>query len=169
MALTEQQEKELLEGFGSLKKTVADLSPIAAKVPELEKTLAAKNAEIEALKTGHANLTQDKSLQELKSKYPDVPESTLKLIPEANRDAEAKVLQEKFSKVKAPQAETDPMKLWANAGGIGPTDEAEKAAQQQEATKRYNEFKNSGNVMGMLSLRGAEFVASVRKALAPAK
>lgn len=168
MALSEQQEKELLEGFGGLKKTVEELKPIAAKVPELENTLKAKDAEIAELKKNQTNFSQEAQFHSLKTKYPDVPEDTLKALPEASRDSVAAGLQAQFSKLKATQAKTDPMTLWANAGGIGPTDEAEKAAQKAEAQKRYDSARNNGNVMGMLQTRSAEVVSFLRKSFAKA-
>lgn len=171
MALTEAQEKELLEGLTSVKTQLASVS---TKSTELETLVKAKDAEIAELKKGHQVLTQEGQFNSLKSKYPDVPETVLKSLPEAQRDTLAKELQEKFSNVKVgPQPiKTDPMNSWADAGGIGPVDETERAAAHAEAQKRYNAAKESGSpdaVLKMLQLRSAEIAGAVRKAFAPAK
>jgi hypothetical protein len=171
MALTETQEKELLDGSKNLQEqlktvlaTIEPLKVVAAKVPELEKSLAEKDAKIAELAKGQSNLTQDAAFNGLKSKYPDVPESVLKALPEAQREPLAKELQDQYSKVK-PTGETDPMKLWADAGGIAPATEAERVAQDLERKKEYEAHSKTGNISGMLHQRMGELVSKV---IAPA-
>src|SRR5687767_1446503 len=120
MSLTEEQEKQLLAAVPALQKQLADLAPIAAKVPTLEAELKAKDEKLQALEKGQINLTQEAAFQGLKSTYPDVPEHLVKhalSLPDAKaREELLKPVQEQISKVKASQAETDPMRVWANAG-----------------------------------------------------
>ena len=166
--MTEQEEKALIEGnkamgeqLKNILATIEPLKAVAAKVPELEKSLSEKDAKITELAKGHANFTQEAAFLSLKSKYPDVPESVLKALPEAQRDTLAAELQKGMASKVNANAETDPMKLWASAGGIAPATEAEAQAQQAAKQKDYDDAKSRGSVGQMLHARMAEIVRHV--------
>lgn len=170
--MTPEQEAALLKSNETMSAQIKDLlasveplKAVAAKVPELEKSLAEKDTKIAELAKGQSNLTQEQAMNQLKSKYPDVPETVLLALPADKREEHAKALQDKFSTVNPPKGETDPMKLWAGAGGIAPATEAERTAKEQERQKEYDSHKTSGNVLGMLHQRLGEVV---QKTLAPA-
>ena len=79
------------EEFAALKKSNEDLSAQIKTVVESVKPLTDKVAVLEKengeLK-GKVNLTsQEVQFNGLKTKYPDVPESVLKALPEAEREA----------------------------------------------------------------------------------
>ena len=164
MALTEAQEKQLLEGHTAFTAELAKLTPIAAKVPELETQLKAKDAEIAALKTAQSNFSQEALFNGLKTKYPNVPESVLKALPAEVRETEAAKIQGEFSKVNTATVKTGP-DAWANIGGIAPTDETERAAREQESKAKYAEAAKSGSVLDMLSVRSADLIGQLRRAL----
>ena len=162
--MTPEQEKELLEGHAALK---AQVSSHSSKVSELEKSLAEKNAVIEMLKKGHADLTQDSELSRFKSAYPDVPEEVFHHTnPEKRQEVGAKI-QAGFSKVKATVKTdpTSPVDLWTQAGGIGPTDDATIAAEQQANKKEMEAAKAAGDPLRMLKAKGSEVIEHLSRSL----
>ena len=161
MALTEEQEKQLLDSHASLSKQIADLLPAVESLKPLTEKVSALEKENGELKKGMSISSQEQAILTLKTKYPDVPESVIRSTPEAQRDAVLKDVQDKFSTVKAA-AKTDPDQFWANAGSIGPTDEAERAAAQQAKAKEYADSQSRGDVGGMLKARSAEVVKFLR-------
>jgi hypothetical protein len=169
--MTQEEEKALLDSNKAMgeqiKSIIAGIEPLkslAAKVPELEKSLADKDTKIAELAKGQTNLTQEQVFSKLKSAYPDVPETVLMALPADKREEHAKTLQDQYSKVK-PSGETDPMKLWASAGGIAPATEAEREAKELDRKKEYEAHEKSGNVSGMLHQRLGDIV---RQVIAPA-
>lgn len=170
MALTEAQEKELLEGLSGLKKSVTDLSAVAAKVPELEAQIKAKDTKIAELEKGHQNLSQQADRSGLKTAYPDVPEHLLDhalSLPADKRADFLKPTQEAISKVKGALPNTDPRALdpWARAGGIGPTDDAAIAAEKAAQDKARQEARSRGDVAGMIQSRGKEVTEFLRRSI----
>ncbi len=168
MALTEEQEQKLLADNESLTKKLTELVPALESLKPLSEKVSALEKENGELKKGLSLSSQEQAIFSLKTKYPDVPESAIRATPEASREVVLKELQDKFSTVKASQAKTDPMELWANAGGIGPTDEAEKAAVQAAHQKSYAESQLRGDVGGMLKARSSEIVKFLRGSFAKA-
>lgn len=166
--MTPEQEAALIKSNEMLTAEMAKLAPMLSSIPALTeqvKTLAAENTE---LKKNVTLSSQEIAINNLKTKYPDVPESVIKALPEAVREVEAKALQEKFSTVKTSQVKTDPHTMWANAGGIGPTSDAEKAAQAQELRAKHTASAKSGDVVGMLASRSGELLEHLRKSFAKA-
>jgi hypothetical protein len=167
MALTEQQEKDLIAAAGMIPSLKDSITALTTQVAEKDTVIKTQSEKLTALEKGQIDLTQESVKNALKSAYPDVPVETLLAIPEAARAAQGKLLQESFTKVKAASlaAETDPMNLWANAGGISPTNEAEREAARVAAESRYREHAKAGNVQGMLEERAAELIGSVKRAM----
>lgn len=163
MALTEAQERELLDSHKSIQDTLKEILPALKSLPEVQKAVSELAKGNTDLSSKLSAVTQEQTFQTLKSKYPDVPESTLRAFPDAVRETEAKIIQDQISKVKVRLAtETDPkdpMSLWARAGGIGPTDEAAIAAEREEQKQIRDKAKNSGDVFGMLKSRTKETLA----------
>lgn len=170
MALTEEQEKHLLASHEALTKQLSELAPILSQVKPLTEKVSLLEKENGELKKGLQSSSQEQMFLSLKTKYPDVPESVLRATPEAQRETVFKELQDKLSTVKAASAaKTDPMKMWADAGGIGPTDEAEKAALEAEKRKSYDESAKRGDVHGMLKARSKELLGFIRQSFVGAK
>lgn len=168
MAFNEAQEKEILGTITELKSTLDKISPIAAEVPALKAQLTAKQTELDDLKSKFGTFRQEGALGALKTKYPDVPESTLLAIPEASREAEAAKLQEAFSKVKVTPTKTDPRNPWANTGGIAPLSEAEELARKQQERQELEKAKSEGNLSGVIRAKSRTVAGWIRKSLAPA-
>ena len=168
MALTEDQEKSLLSSHEVLTKQLAEIVPLVSQLKPLTEKVSALEKENVELKKGLSLSSQEQAILTLKTKYPDVPESVIRNTPEASREVVLKEVQDKFSTVKASQAKTDPMTLWADAGGIGPTDEAERAASEQQKQKVYAESQSRGDVGGMLKARSTEIVKFLRGSFAKA-
>lgn len=166
--MTPEQEAALIKSNETLTTEMSKLAPMLAQIPTLTEQVKALAAENTELKKNVTLSSQEIAMNNLKTKYPDVPESIIKALPEAVREVEAKALQEKFSTVKASQAKTDPHTMWANAGSIGPTSDAEKAAQAQEQRAKHSASAKSGDVVGMLAARGGELVEHLRKSFAKA-
>lgn len=164
--MTPEQEAALIKSNETLTTEMSKLAPLLAQIPTLTeqvKVLANENTE---LKKNVTLSSQEIALRDLKTKYPDVPESIIKALPETVRETEAKALQEKFSTVKTALVKTDPHTMWANAGGIGPTSDAEKAAQAQELKAKHTESAKSGDVVGMLASRSGELLEHLRRSFA---
>ena len=166
MALTPEQEKDLIDGLAASRGMITQLEAVAKEIPTLKAALAAKDVQIAELSKGHTDLTQAGALSAFKSAYPDVPEEVFHSVPADKRDSIAKGMQEKIStKVKAASAETDPLKLWTIAGGIGPTGDAEVAAAQAESTKKIAEAKAKGDPLGMIQAKGSRVMEHLRRSI----
>jgi hypothetical protein len=155
MALTEAQEKELLENTAALKEQIAALLPLAQKSKDLE-------AQLVSLKDMSS---QEKAVLALKTKYPDVPEATLLAIPADKREEHAKTLQDQFASLKAKSVTPakNPQDAWAVAGSIGPTDEAGIQAEKLAKAKTLEEARSRGDVHGMLKTKSAQIVGWLRQ------
>lgn len=174
MALTPEQEAQLLADNAKMKETLASLAPLAQEVPTLKAELAKRDEKIGALENGHSAIQNDlqssKALTALKSVYPDVPEATLSAalaLPEESRKAMLEPVQRSATELKAKLAKTDPMSGWADAGSIQPATDAEREATKAEKRKAYEEHAKTGNVFGMLDQRATEIAAHVRRSLSP--
>ena len=162
--MTEQELVALQESNKTLAEQVKNLLPLVEQYKPLSEKVSALEKENVELK-GRVSLTsQEVEFNSFKTAYPDVPESVLKALPVADRAVHAKVLQDKFA-VKAP-AKTDPMSLWADAGGIGPTTEAEEAALRIENNKKRNDAKERGDVYGVLKAKSSDILKHLRQSFA---
>jgi hypothetical protein len=159
MAMTPEQEAKLQADLAEMHKTLASIAPA---VETLKTQLAEKDKAITDLQQKHALSSQEKSLLDLKTKYPDVPESVLKALPEASRDAEAKSLQDKFGQLKTASAVKTGSNAWDNAG-IGPSVEAEDAAQLALREKARNEAVLKGSPMEVMRTKARDTVDFLRK------
>lgn len=150
MALTEAEEKALKDGLAAANTAIAGL----------QTSLAEKDTKIVALEKGQIVSEEDRAIAGLRTKFPTVPESTLRALPAASREVEAGKLHESLSKV-APA--TDPLKAWSRVGSVMPSldaeTEAEKLATAQAKDKAMKEG-NSGGVMQAKTKEIARFVLS---------
>jgi hypothetical protein len=169
MELTPEQ-LAALNALPGLTKQVEELKVVSAKVPELETQIKAKDVLIAELQKSTNDLKSTGALGSLKTAYPDVPEATLSatlsMTPEV-RDSILKPVQEKAAQFKVTMAKNDATSAWADAGSIGPSTEAERAAKNAEARAAYEAKRKNGDVLGMISERAAEIAAHVRKSLVP--
>lgn len=148
--------EELQAQLKTVTEQLAAVVPVIEKVKTLESTLAEKDKVITDLQSKQNQSSQEQALLGLKTKYPDVPESLLKALPEASREAEAKALQEKFGQLKtAPGAVKTGPNAWDNAG-IGPSLEAEDQAALALREKARNESVAKGDVMGVLRAKSRD-------------
>ena len=169
--MDDEQAKALVASNTELQRKLAELEPHISKVGTLTSKVDALEKENVELKKGMNINSQEQAILTLKTKYPDVPEETLRKLPAEVREDICKSMQETISKVKAP-AKTEPtdnLSAWTRAGGIGPTDDATIAAEAAEKAKVRNEAKARGDVSGMLSARGAELVSFLRQSFTGAK
>lgn len=160
--LTNMTNEELAAQLAKTQEMVAALAPVAEKVKTLETTLAEKGKVITDLQSKHQQSSQEQAVLALKTKYPDVPESLLKALPEASREAEAKALQEKFGQLKTPSRVKTGPNAWDNAG-IGPSIEAEDAAQLALREKARNESVLKGDLMGVMRAKSRDTIEFLRK------
>lgn len=168
MPLTEDQEKNLLASHETLTKQLNELLPLVTQLKPLSEKVSLLEKENGELKKGLQSSSQEQAILALKTKYPDVPESVIRNTPEASREVVLKEVQDKFSTVKAVKVKTDPLALWADAGGIGPTDEAERAMQEKQRHEAYADSGKRGDIMGMLTARSAEVLRHLRGSFAKA-
>ncbi len=168
MALTEEQEKNLLAGLDTTKAELAKLAPLAAEVPALKTQLAEKDAKIAALESKVNPLSVNSAALALKTAYPDVPDSVLLQVIDLPAEKQKAILapaQARETEFKAKLAKTDPMQGWADAGSIEAATDAERQAREVDQRKGYEDAKKDGNPVGMLGQRSAEIAAFVRKAI----
>lgn len=170
--MTPEQETELLASNKALQEQLQKLMPVVGQVGELTSKVSTLQTENQELKKGVNLSSQESAVLALKTKYPDVPEETLRAFPAEVRDAQCAKIQESISKVKAESAKTNPnssQALWMNAGGIGPTDDATVAAELAARNAKIAEAKASGNVFDMLKARSNEVTSFLRQSLATSK
>ena len=161
MTLTPELEAQLLADNAEMKKTLAAIAP---EITTLKTTLAAKEADITALKTGAHLSSQETAITALKAKYPDVPEATLRALPEASREEQGKVLQESFGKLKsAPGAFKTGSNAWSDVGGIGPSVEAEDAAALALRETARASAVQKGDFMDVLRVKSRDTIQFIQK------
>lgn len=161
--MTPEQEKELMDTVAGLKTTVTSLQTSNQK---LVTDLAERDKTIDALRKDHTALSQDAASKAFKAAYPDVPLEVFHSTPAEKRDEVAKAIQEGFTKAKGSRPK-DPTgtDLWADAGGLTPTTDAEAAAIAADQQKKMLEAKNRGDVFSMIKLRSGEIKDHLRRAL----
>jgi hypothetical protein len=164
MALTEKEETDLKDGLAAANKALAEYAPVLAKVPELEKTLAEKNAEISDLKKGQVVSDEDRAIAALQTKYSTVPESTLRALPAASREAEAAKLHESLSKV-APA--TDPLNAWNTVGNVTPSLDAESDADKLARNEAKDKAIKDGNPQGVFAAKSRDITRFVMNSIHP--
>ncbi len=160
MALTPEQEALLLANVESSKASIAALTE---GNKTLTAALAAKDADITALKSNVHASSQETALLALKAKFPDVPEETLRALPEASREAQGKVLQDTLGKFKAPAGVKTGAEAWRDVGGIGPSVEAENAEALALRETERNKAVQSGDFMNVLRVKSRDTVDFIRK------
>ncbi len=153
MALTDDQAAQLL----------ADSATNKAALAALTAENAAKDAAIKDLQSKQVISSQESALLAVKAKYPDVPEETLRALPEASREAQGKMLQESFGKLKSASAFKTGPEAWVNAGGIGPSVEAEDAAALAVRESVRAKAVSSGNFMDVLRVKSRDTVEFIQK------
>lgn len=158
--MANENEVDLKAQLAEMQKTIAALAPVAEKVKTLEATIAEKDKAITDLQQSNQKNSQEKAIADLKTKYPDVPESVLKALPEASREAEAKALQDRFGQVKTTVKTGS--SAWDNAG-IGPSMEAEDAAALAGRQKQRDEAVQKGDLMGVMRAKARDTVDFLRK------
>jgi hypothetical protein len=160
MPLTTEQETELLKSNAEMKATLSALAP---SVEALKTQLSEKEAAIKVLQTHQLTSSQDAALVALKAKYPDVPEGTLKALPESLREEQGKILQESFGKLKSASVLKTGPSAWSDVGGIGPSVEAEDAAQLALRETARAKAVSSGNFMDVLRIKSRDTVDFIQK------
>lgn len=160
MALTPEQEAQILADNAEMKKTLAAIAP---ELTTLKTQLAEKDAAITDLKTKTDASSQETAILALKAKYPDVPEGTLRALPEASREAQATELQAHFGKLKTPAGVKTGPEAWANVGGIGPSVEAEAAESLAQRETERAKAVQSGAFMDVLRVKSRDTVDFIRK------
>ena len=160
MALTAEQEADLLKSNEEMKKTLAALAP---QVTALNTQLTEKDAAIKDLQAKQQLSSQDAALSAIKAKYPDVPEATLRALPEAAREEQAKMLQESFGKLKSAGALKTGAEAWSNVGGIGPSVEAEDAAALAVREAARTKAVTAGNFLDVLRVKSRDTVEFIQK------
>ena len=160
MALTPEQETKILADSEASAKTIAALAP---QLEALRVELAAKESAIKDLQSKQQTSSQESAFLAVKAKYPDVPEATLRALPEASREEQGKVLQESFGKLKNASAFKTGPEAWANAGGIGPSVEAEDAASLALREQSRAKAVASGNFMDVLRIKSRDTVEFIQK------
>jgi hypothetical protein len=161
MALTEAQEAELIAGSKSMQEALAKLTPAFSA---LQADVAAKDVVIKDLTAKQSASSQDAATLALKAKFPDAPIETLLALPEAAREAQGKILQETFGKLKTASLaiKTGP-DAWGNVGGVGPTAEAEDHAQLAAREAAREKAVNSGDLMGTLRVKARDTVEFIHR------
>jgi hypothetical protein len=160
MALTPEQEAKILADNEAASKTLAALAP---QLEAMKAQLAEKEAAIKDLQTKQQISSQDAALNALKAKYPDVPEATLKALPESVREEQGKVLQESFGKIKSNSVLKTGSNAWSDVGGIGPSVEAEDAAALAVRESARAKAVTSGNFMDVLRIKSRDTLEFVQK------
>jgi hypothetical protein len=160
MALTPEQEAKLLADSAANAAAIAALTTENAAV---KTQLAEKDSAIKDLTSKHQLSSQETAILALKAKYPDVPEATLRALPEAAREEQGKALQESFGKLKSAGALKTGSEAWANLGGIGPSVEAEDAAQLAAREAGRAKAVQAGNFMDVLRIKSRDTVEFIQK------
>ena len=155
--LEAQLVKDAADTKAALAATTAALDALKAEGATKDKTIADLSSRTQVL-------SQDAASSALKAKFPDVPMETLLAIPEAAREAQGKVLQDAFGKVKTahPGVKTGP-DAWGNVGGVGPTAEAEDHAALIAREQAREKAVQSGDLMGLLRIKSRDTVEFVHK------
>jgi len=167
MALTEQQEKDLLAAAEASK---AAIDALKAQNDKLAQDAAAKAAELTALKTQTDKHTQDAAAARLKAQFPDVPLETLLAMPEASREAQGKLLQETMGKLKTPPAGFKTgAEAFGSVGGIGTAAEVEDAAALAQREKARHDAVQKGDLMGVLRVKSRDTVEWLQKNFVPSR
>lgn len=162
--MTPEQEAALIKSNETLAAQIAALAPAMTEMKTQLTTISAENAE---LKKGVQISAQEVAIRDLKTKYPNVPETTLRALPEAVRDAEAKTLNDQFSKLAANPV-TDP-NAWADIGGMGGSLEAEAEAERKARDEARVKARDNGDVMGVLRASSREILNFIKPILATPK
>lgn len=169
MAMTPEQEAQVLADNAAFKDQLSKLMPVVAEVNTLKTSLATKDAEIAELKKTVSPLSVNSATLALKTAYPDVPEASLLAVislPAESQKAVLEPMQKTAAELKVKLTKTDPRAGWADAGSIEASTEAEGLARKAEREKAYREHAKDGNVFGMLDERASEIAAHVRRAFA---
>ena len=161
MALTPEQEADLVKTNADMKAALATILP---QVTGLKAEIDAKEAAIKDLQSKHQISSQESAFLAVKAKYPDVPEATLRALPEAAREEQGKSLQESFGKLKAANmAVKTGSEAWSNIGGIGPSVEAEDAAALAVRETARTKAVASGNFLDVLRIKSRDTVEFIQK------
>lgn len=153
MALTPEQEADLVKTNAEMSAALKTLLP-----------------EVAALKTANADLTarqsaasQETAVLALKATCPDVPNEVLMALPEAVRAAQGAALQAQFSKLKTASTVKTGPDAWANVGGVGPSVEAEDAAQLAARETARAAAVQKGSFMDVLRIKSRDTIEWVQK------
>ena len=141
----------------------AEANALKAQRAEQARINEANTKAIAELTSKQSAVSQEQAVLALKAKCPDVPEATLRALPPEAREAQALMLQESFGKLKTASAVKTGPDAWANLGGIGPSIEAEDAAQLAARTAARDAAVQKGNVMDVLRIKSRDIVEFVQK------
>jgi len=153
MALTPEQEADLVKTNAEMSATLKTLLPEVA-------ALKTQNADLTAK---HSAVSQEQAILALKAKYPDVPETTLRALPSEVRETQGAALQEHLEKLKTASAVKTGPDAWASLGGIGPSVEAEDAANLAARETARAAAVQKGSYMDVLRIKSRDTVEWVQK------
>lgn len=147
--------------------SAAESAALKEQLAALTKANAEAMAAITDLKTKQQTSSQELALSAIKATCPDVPSEVLNALPESVRATEAVKLQVTYGNLKSAHALKTGSAAWSNAGGIGPSVEAEDAAALAVREQARNQAVQKGDLMGVLRLKSRDTVEFISKHFSP--